>query len=101
MSVLSFLPICKIKIISISNNFTNIDIDECNREHCCSANALCVNIPGSYQCQCKSDFTGDGVSCRGTVCIHKTHNITKTQSCQKHLYLVLIFGLDRKKTLEY
>ncbi|KAL9961340.1 hypothetical protein ACROYT_G030258 [Oculina patagonica] len=40
------------------------DIDECiAATHKCPANADCVNIHGSYNCTCKSGYTGDGLNC--------------------------------------
>ena len=31
----------------------------------CSANADCVNNPGSFECKCRPGFTGDGIDCDG------------------------------------
>ena len=42
-----------------------LDIDECNTTHGCHSNATCSNIAGSYNCECKDGFTGDGFSCSG------------------------------------
>ena len=44
----------------------HIDIDECvlNTDNC-HANATCTNTPGSFTCQCKAGFNGNGVSCTG------------------------------------
>ena len=43
------------------------DVDECNAPGAnnCSSNAECVNKRGSFQCNCKSGYTGDGVNCNG------------------------------------
>ena len=42
------------------------DIDEClNVTVTCGENAECLNTEGSYSCQCKSGFTGDGYNCTG------------------------------------
>lgn len=39
------------------------DIDECSASiDVCGANAVCENTPGSYHCQCKDGFTGNGCS---------------------------------------
>ena len=42
------------------------DIEECvTGGHNCSTNAICVDAPGSFQCSCKTGYTGDGVDCTG------------------------------------
>lgn len=41
-----------------------VDVDECLVGNGgCSANATCVNVPGSRSCACNAGFTGDGRSC--------------------------------------
>ncbi|CAH3192857.1 unnamed protein product [Porites evermanni] len=43
-----------------------LDIDECTSQtHDCSPNSECTNMQGSFQCECKSGFTGDGKTCDG------------------------------------
>ena len=39
------------------------DIDECQEKNC---DQMCVNTPGSFQCQCRNNFDllEDGHSCR-------------------------------------
>ena len=40
------------------------DIDECQlKTSRCAENAICENIEGSYKCQCKENFEGDGFTC--------------------------------------
>uniref|UniRef100_A0A1I7VSX8 EGF-like domain-containing protein n=1 Tax=Loa loa TaxID=7209 RepID=A0A1I7VSX8_LOALO len=41
------------------------DIDECQERagRPCSQHATCINMPGSYRCQCNLDYTGDGYTC--------------------------------------
>ena len=43
------------------------DIDECANPalNNCHQNANCLNIPGSYQCQCNIGYTGNGIQCAG------------------------------------
>ena len=45
------------------------DINECAKAtHKCSANAVCNNTKGSYNCTCNSGYYGDGWNCQGRVC---------------------------------
>lgn len=40
------------------------DIDECaTGQHACHENAVCTNVAGSHQCQCKPGYEGDGHQC--------------------------------------
>jgi hypothetical protein len=42
------------------------DIVECfDGNHTCDANAQCNNTVGSYLCECRSGFMGDGKTCTG------------------------------------
>ena len=42
------------------------DIEECvTGNHNCSPKAMCGNVPGSFLCNCKTGYTGDGVNCTG------------------------------------
>ena len=41
------------------------DIDECKGNHSCHVNANCTNTNGSYLCECKPGFNGNGQSCTG------------------------------------
>ena len=44
------------------------DIDECDTgEHLCHVNATCTNTDGSYDCDCKNGFTGDGHNCSSMI----------------------------------
>ncbi|XP_020620938.1 uromodulin-like [Orbicella faveolata] len=46
--------------------FPVLDISECgNGFNDCHANATCHNVPGSYYCQCKEGFVGNGKHCEG------------------------------------
>ena len=41
-----------------------LDVDECQLGiHSCSIHSACVNTNGSYVCECKKGFTGDGFKC--------------------------------------
>ncbi|KAL9964973.1 hypothetical protein ACROYT_G028691 [Oculina patagonica] len=42
------------------------DIDECeDNSHNCKPYADCCNLIGSFQCICKPDYIGDGITCTG------------------------------------
>ena len=42
-----------------------VDINECSTgTHTCDVNAICVNEPGNFACQCKAGYTGDGSHCK-------------------------------------
>lgn len=48
------------------------DINECETDnlayrHNCHVNASCTNTHGSFRCTCISVYTGDGVTCTGTM----------------------------------
>ena len=43
-----------------------LDYDECSQNaYECDQNADCINSAGSYTCQCRSGYTGDGHVCTG------------------------------------
>ena len=43
-----------------------LDINECDEStDNCDSNADCSNTIGSFMCQCKIGFSGDGVTCTG------------------------------------
>lgn len=56
-----------------------VDINECqDRIDRCDPNAMCVNEVGTYSCQCKPGFEGNGYYCGAvTVALNtgKYHNI--------------------------
>ena len=47
-----------------------IDTDECKDSMICGGVSQCVNLPGSYSCQCGSgmDFDPNSMSCIGWYC---------------------------------
>ena len=48
-----------------------LDINEChNNSSGCHENTICINTDGSYTCQCKDGYVGNGARC--------------SSMCQKH-----------------
>ena len=44
------------------------DLDECKLQlHSCDINAECENTIGSYECQCRSGYRGNGRMCSGII----------------------------------
>jgi hypothetical protein len=41
------------------------DINECLVSGTCHENADCTNTIGTYECRCKTGFSGNGLSCVG------------------------------------
>ena len=39
------------------------DLDECSGNNTCSSDATCPNTSGSYKCECKTGYEGDGETC--------------------------------------
>ena len=44
----------------------NTDTNECEQEpYPCDESAICYNTDGSFYCECKEGFSGDGFECTG------------------------------------
>ena len=46
------------------NTIPSEDIDECE-QGVCGENAACMDLPGSFQCECNEGFNGNGFTCYG------------------------------------
>ena len=46
------------------NLFPHTDVNECETV-LCGPNADCINTFGSYNCQCRQGFEGNGFNCTG------------------------------------
>lgn len=46
-----------------------VDVDECTVDRLSCQNGQCINIPGSYRCECEMGFTTseDEKACQGMV----------------------------------
>ena len=63
------------KTIKKKNSGVFLDIDECDtEEHSCSADAVCNNTRGLYNCDCKPGYSGDGRTCQGEFSDIPSHN---------------------------
>lgn len=41
------------------------NINECKKTDACSQDALCIDLHGSFSCQCLTGYTGNGSFCSG------------------------------------
>ena len=58
-----------------------LDINEChNNSSGCHENAICINTDGSYTCQCKDGYVGNGARCSSMCQKHESHHCTKSES---------------------
>ena len=49
------------------------DVDECQIYHGgCSVYADCLNTEGSFSCECRAGFYGNGLTCTGKLVYHRT-----------------------------
>lgn len=59
-------------IIEPAHFFISSDVKECTVNPC-HPNATCTEELGSFKCECKRGFTGDGMSCQGSYIIYVSH----------------------------
>ena len=56
------------------------DLNECALErHDCDSNAWCIDRKGSYDCECKDGFIGNGIHCAGKTEWEETDRNKATQ----------------------
>lgn len=81
--------------------FVIIDVDECkNVTYPCHANATCNNTDGSYICDCRTGYDGNGTNCTGMylisynmfVSMHVLVLLTKRKVMQDLWHLVDLLG---------
>ncbi|RDD36432.1 Fibrillin-1, partial [Trichoplax sp. H2] len=61
------------------------DINECLENNPCSQNANCTNAPGSYACQCKIGYTGNGKICSDIhECLTGSNMCSSNASCMSN-----------------
>lgn len=69
-----------------------LDIDECSAgKHNCSAKAVCSNNKGSYCCNCKSGYSGDGRTCEGKLTIVVYDNWIRVCCCSTTRDLLILW----------
>ena len=52
------------------------DLDECMGDgNNCNPNADCINTVGSYLCQCRVGYEGDGFTCNGKLQTRWSHSV--------------------------
>ena len=44
--------------------------------------SVCINTPGSYECQCRDDYVGNGFNCQVRRCDHGTFGKGEFDDCQ-------------------
>ena len=60
-----------------------LDIDECLLDpSSCDAKASCTNSRGSYSCDCKRGFTGNGTACQGMLNILRFGCFCRFSQCK-------------------
>ncbi|XP_041471621.1 mucin-4-like [Lytechinus variegatus] len=63
-----------------TTELSTTDLDECSTGiHDCDTNALCINTAGSYRCECRSGFEGDGFTCYERIYIAYGPGIDETR----------------------
>ena len=65
ISTVLYIIILCLLLTYLFYNHCYLDNDECLKSPC-DVNALCTNTPGSFRCQCKTGYSGNGFTCTGT-----------------------------------
>jgi len=62
---ISRLDYCNCTGTGYTGTSCELDVDECTvgGAHMCSGNSTCVNVVGSYVCDCPPSYTGTGIHC--------------------------------------
>ena len=56
----------------------------------CSQNGVCINVNGSFQCECQPGFTGDGKACNGRLTKNKFWNVYhKPCYCSRPSFIII------------
>ncbi|XP_052237997.1 uncharacterized protein LOC127849308 isoform X2 [Dreissena polymorpha] len=77
--------------ISATTALTTTDVDECQTDVCNDPNALCANLPGSYECYCKRGFLVEDVS---RLCTNASIVLAKYEHLDLQITLNISIGQD-------
>ncbi|KAH3889316.1 uncharacterized protein LOC127849308 isoform X1 [Dreissena polymorpha] len=77
--------------ISTTIRPTTTDVDECQTDVCNDPNALCANLPGSYECYCKRGFLVEDVS---RLCTNASIVLAKYEHLDLQITLNISIGQD-------
>ena len=66
------------------------DIDECSTGNDnCDVNADCINDQGSFSCQCREGYQGNGITCEGKK-LYLCQVYHKCMSYDRHFYMCVL-----------
>ena len=54
---------------------------------------MCINTPGSYECQCRDDYVGNGFNCEIRRCDHGTFGKGEFDDCEgqeSKIFLIIL-----------
>ena len=73
------------------------DHDECGTgDDKCHVRSTCINTQGSYMCQCKEGWTGDGRHCSAEISLHNIIGIACAAVSALLLVIVVVMIISRQ-----